>query len=430
MPQWYIEWRVPMMLFQSALGVLVFAGGLRRRKNFWGRYLGAVAGCMLLLYLVISLAFPSREELATGGWRAFMSVTVYLTLICICWFSFEENLWAAMFIASSGSIAQDMGGSLKTLYRGIPAFDALCKEELGTLAADLISYGFLFLVLLVAMRPFTRRQHTNFGSPVRATFSVTAMLLCVGMARLTYDNPGRNQMSMTAESIYQIACDVLILLVQFGIMEREQLGQLVDSMRELMHEQYSQFRQSRDAVEIVNEKYHDLKNLLENYSGTISEGEIAQLKARVERYDTFVNTGNEVLDIVIAEKRAVCNRRGIELTTYLSGAQLEGIEKLDLYSLVNNVLNNAIDAVGELPEEERFVLLTVSSQGGVVTIHAENPYTGEVVMENDLPKSQRDQRYHGFGMKSIARTVEKYAGSMAVKAEEGIFCLDILLVAP
>ena len=429
MPQWYIDWRTSMMLFQAAMGVLPFAGGLQKRKNCWKRFWGATGVGMLLFYLIISVTFPEREELATGGWRAVVSVTVYLALIFICWFSFEENFWAALFVASAGSIAQDIGGSLKTLYRGIPAFDALCEGQLGVLAADLISYGILFLLLFVVMRPFVRGQQAIFGSPARAIFSVTAFLMCVGMARLTYDNSDRNQMAMVAESIYQIICDILILLVQFGVMERERLGQQVDNMRQLVREQYTQFRQSRDSVEIINEKYHDLKGLLESYRGNVPDGEIAKLRAKVEQYDTFLDTGNEVLDIVIAEKRAVCNQRGIELTTLLNGAELKIIEELDLYSIVNNALNNAIDAVSRLPEEDRFIFLTISSpSGGGITIHAENPYAGEVTMEQGLPKSRRDARYHGFGMKSIARIAEKYGGSVAIKAEDGMFYLDILLV--
>lgn len=429
MPQWYIDWRTSMMLFQGVMGVLPFAGGLQKRKNFWPRFLGATAVGMLLFYIVISMAFPERAELAAGGWRAFVSVAVYIVLIFICWFSFQENVWTALFVAAAGSVAQDIGGSLKTLYRGIPAFNALCASELGVLVADLISYGLLFLLLFIVMRPFVHSQRSIFGSPGRTIFTVTAFLMCVGMARLTYDNLGRNRMAMTAESIYQIICDVLILLVQFGVMERERLGQQVDNMRQLVREQYTQFRQSRDSVEIINEKYHDLKGLLESYNGKVSDGEIAKLKAKVEQYDTFLDTGNEVLDIVIAEKRALCNQRGIELTTLLKGAELRNIEELDLYSIVNNTLNNAIDAVSKLPEEERFILLTISSSpGGEITIHSENPYTGEVTIEEGLPKSQRDARYHGFGMKSIAHTAEKYGGSVAIKAEDGMFYLDILLV--
>ena len=95
--------------------------------------------------------------------------------------------------------------------------------------------------------------------------------------------------------------------------------------------------------------------------------------------------------------------------------------------MIGNTLNNAIDAVSKLPEGERFIMLKASCEDGMVTIHEQNPFSGELVMEHNLPKSQRDSRYHGFGMQSMERIVEKYDGSLSVKAEGGMFNLDILL---
>ena len=45
-----------------------------------------------------------------------------------------------------------------------------------------------------------------------------------------------------------------------------------------------------------------------------------------------------------------------------------------------------------------------------------------------IPKTtRRDDRYHGFGMKSIRRIAEKYGGSMTVDVKEGWFELRILI---
>ena len=63
-----------------------------------------------------------------------------------------------------------------------------------------------------------------------------------------------------------------------------------------------------------------------------------------------------------------------------------------------------------------------------MTMHIENSYGGDIVMEDGLPKSQRDPRYHGFGMKSMDRIVKKYDGTLVVKAQDGIFNLDIIML--
>ncbi len=96
----------------------------------------------------------------------------------------------------------------------------------------------------------------------------------------------------------------------------------------------------------------------------------------------------------------------------------------------SNALNNAIDAVSKLPEGERFISLSAKCTNGMLMLHVENPFCGSLTMEDGLPRSPRDERYHGFGMKSMKRIAEKYDGTLSVQSENGIFGLDVLLLKP
>ena len=430
MPQWYSIFRTPLLLIQSVAGVFLFAYSLRRRRHFWFRLiLGALIGGMTL-HLDRLVLFPQMGNSVNDLGRIVMTLLAYFVLVLLCYFSYAESFWTALFVASSGFIAQDMAGTLKTVLRQIPLVDTLYHDDLGVLLVDLVAYGGIYAVLFFAFRPFTRDREENFGNREKAAFSSMVLLFCLGMARITQGNPYRNGIAVLAEGLYQALCDVFILLLQFGVMERAKLSHSVDIMRELVHEQHEQYRHSKQSVELVNEKYHDLKSLLEGFQGGISQEQVDKLKAKVGEYDAFVDTGNHVLDIVLAEKRALCQSRGIELTAYLDGSALSFLEELELYALIGNTLNNAIDAVSKLPEEKRFILLTISAEEGMVTIHGENPYAGEVVMEDALPVSQRDERYHGFGMKSMERIVEKYDGTITTTPRDGMFYLDMILFRP
>ena len=430
MPDWYAAIRMPILLLQSVLGVSLFAYSLKRRGLFYLRLaLSAALGCTVLHGAKL-LFFPEMGTQPDSVGRVVLTIAVYLTLIAICWFIYEESFWTALFTASSGYIAQDIAGTVKTLLKLIPFVNSLCLDDLGVLLVDLVTYLGFYGLLYLSFRPFTRNREENFGNREKAVFSFVVLLFCVGMARLAQGNSTRNDTAIFAEGIYQILCGSLILLLQFGVMERAKLSRSVDAMRELVHQQHEQFRQSKESAALVNEKYHDLKGLLESFQGQIPQEQIDRLKEKVGEYDAFAATGNRVLDVVLAEKRAVSRRRGIELTTFVDGKPLGFMEELDLYSLIGNALNNAIDAASGLPEGDGYIILTASAEEGMVTIHVENPYSGELVMENRLPKSQRDGRYHGFGMKSMERIVKKYSGTLAVKAENGVFYLDIILFAP
>lgn len=430
MPNWYGGLRIPILLLQSVLGVFVFAYSLKRRHHFWLRLTGGTALGCVILHLARLAFFPDMGSHVNSTGRIVLMLAAYLALIGICWFAYEESVWTALFVAASGFIAQDMGGTLKTLLKLIPFVNSVCLNDVGILLVDLLAYYGFYVVLFWLFRPFTRDREENFGNRAKAVFSTLVLLFGLGMARITQGNSTRNEIAVFAESLYQMLCGVFILLLQFGVMERAKLSRSVDAMRELVHQQHEQFRQSKEITDLVNEKYHDLKGLLEGFQGQISQAQIDQLKEKVGEYDTLVDTGCRVLDVVLAEKRAACGRRGVELTTFVDGRALSFMEELDLYALVGNALNNAIDAASQVPEGERFITLTASAQDGMVAIHVENPYSGQIVMESSLPKSQRDERYHGFGMKSMERIVEKYGGTLAVKAQDGVFCLDILLFEP
>ena len=429
MPLWYQLFRGPLLLIQAELGTLVFAYSLKPRRDFAQRLiLGTMAGFVLLHLFRISL-FPFMDNSVNNAGRILSTILTYFILVGICWYSFDETFFTALFAASSGFVAQDMAGTLKILLRLLPSAGRVFSGSLGTLLMDAVAYLVFYLLLFFAFRPYTRYRDENFDNRTKAVFSSLVLLLCLGMARITQGNPERNEISVIAESVSQLLCDVFILLLQFGVMERARLSRSVDAMRELVHQQHEQFRQSKESVDLVNEKYHDLKGLLESFQGSVSQGQVDRLREKVGTYDTFVDTGNRVLNVVLAEKRASCGRRGIELTALVDGTALNFMEELDLYSLVGNALNNAIDAVSALPEGERFINLTSSAADGMVTLHVENPYAGELLMANNLPQSRRDARYHGFGMKSMERIVEKYGGVLSVTPREGLFCLDVLLLA-
>lgn len=427
----YWQWRSSMMLIQSVVGVLIFAYNFRKRNFFCVRLIGFSVAFSILNYQIYMSVFNSIfQGNGEGLRRSMVSVLCYLFLILICRLSFDESSLTSVFIASAGYIAQDICGSAKSIVRLIPVIDECSKKLSGMLLIDFAVYPILFTVLFFSFRPFTKEPNEDFGNKTKVIFSTVALLLCLITARLTDGNAMRNDMSIFVENIYQILCGIFLLLLQFGVMERTRLSNSVDNMRKLVHEQREQYKQSKQSVELINEKYHDLKGLLEGFHGEISVEQIDTLKQKIGEYDTYVKTGNQVLDIVLAEKRAICHQKGITFTCYADGTDMEFAEELDLYALVGNALNNAIEAVMQLPEAERFISLSVKCEDGMLMLHVENPFRGSLEMECGLPKSLRDERYHGFGMKSMKRIAEKYDGTLSVQVKNGIFGLDALLLKP
>lgn len=426
MPLWYQSIRLPLLFLQSILGTLIFSEALNRKPHFLFRAITALVLGFLCLWLA-QFFYQTEQALIYTFIRVGFHILCYLCVIGTVWFCYEESIWTVLLISSSGYTAQDLCGSLKTALKTIPALLAVAKHPLGVLFMDLLCYGGGFLLLAFLLRPYLRRRDL-LDDKFKALFSFFVLLLCIGMARITQDNRQRNEIAMLSESIYQMLCDIFLFLLQFGIMEQRQMHQNVDTMKELLHEQYVQFEASKENTQLVNEKYHDLKQLLQGFHGQVSPSQIQKLEKQIDGYEAVTNTGNEVLDVLLSDKRTLCVQRDIQLTCYVGGTDLGFVEELDLYSLFGNILNNAIEAVSQLPAgQERFITLTAGREDNMVTIHAENPCVGTVEFRDGLPQSHRDPNYHGFGMRSMERIAEKYGGSLVAKQVGDIFYLDIIL---
>ena len=123
-----------------------------------------------------------------------------------------------------------------------------------------------------------------------------------------------------------------------------------------------------------------------------------------------------------------------EIGSYIAdGAQLAGMETGDIYTLFGNATENAIEYLQKLPDpEKRFLHLSVKRMGELVAIHRENYYEGpDRTGDAALPHTTKENKsYHGFGLRSIQMTAEKYGGEMSVHAKDHLFCLDVILPHP
>ncbi len=430
MVSWYMLIRRPLSYLQTLLGVGVFAYRQERREHFWLRtLLCVILSCVVCYFSGHYFYSPTVECFADSLGRLSTQLLQYAMVFFTIWFCFKSTVWSALTLTSAGYCAQQIAGSVKTLIKLLPAMDALSYTP-WVLVMDLVCYGGTYLALYFCFRRSIELDDSYLDDRQRAVFSLAVLMVCIINGRLTQDNAGINTLSKINESFFATLCPILLLMIQFGVMERGKLRENVETMQELVHEQHEQYRHSKQSVELVNEKYHDLKGLLEGFHGEISREQIDSLKERIGEYESHVETGNHVLDIVLSEKRAICAARKIDFTSYADGHGLDFMEELDLYALVGNALNNAIDATSRLPEGERFLSLSLRMEGDVLSLHVENPYTGELLMGDSLPESQRDRRYHGFGMKSMERICEKYGGTLTVRAENGLFTLDAVLFRP
>lgn len=226
---------------------------------------------------------------------------------------------------------------------------------------------------------------------------------------------------------------VAILFAHYVLCCELRYRQKLENMEWVLQNQYFQYQQSKEHMELVNNKYHDLKHQIAALRAVSSEEQLNtyldQMEENIRQYEVENKTGNPVLDIILTSKHQRCRQEKIGLTSVVDGTLLDFMDVMDICSIFGNILDNAIEyEEGVAEQEKRLIHLSVSKHSGFVLIRCENYCTEDLVFEQGLPRTTKgDEAFHGYGLKSVRQVVEKYDGILTVEVKENWFTLKALV---
>lgn len=210
----------------------------------------------------------------------------------------------------------------------------------------------------------------------------------------------------------------------------------LDAIQTILENQYTQYRLSRDTIDLINRKYHDLKHQI---SALRSESDPAarnqwldEMEEDIRAYEAQNKTGNSVLDTLLTSKSLYCQKHSINLTVVADGKHLGFMDVMDICTVFGNALDNAIEYELKLPDKtRRMIHVTLTSQKKFLLLQVENYCPEPPLIRGELPVTTKaDSRNHGFGLKSIRYTAQKYGGTSSVSVDNDRFILKVLLPIP
>lgn len=204
-----------------------------------------------------------------------------------------------------------------------------------------------------------------------------------------------------------------------------------------MEHQYEQYQLSKGNIEILNCKYHDLKHQIaairaESDAGK-REGYLKEMETGLGLYEAQNRTGNSVLDTILTGKSMYCVQHNINFTCVADGSLLNFMNVMDICAVFGNALDNAIESAEKVEDiAKRIIRAAVYQENQFVIIRFENYYESEFCTEKmggiKIPQTtKKEKEYHGFGIKSIRSSAEKYGGTMTILTEDHWFYLRLLI---
>lgn len=364
---------------------------------------------------------------------------LFLGMAGMVWFVCCVSATEAIYCAACAYLTQHLAFSALIMISGGRGQQT---DVLYDLQTTILGVGFNVVIYLcvfvVAYYVIARRLPQKGHYHVNSTHSLMLMLFTVLCSIIlshlsTIHFRDEDGMLVLLCRSYDMICCIITLWAQYGKSKELAIQEQMMAELELKRQQIQQYESYQENVELINYKCHDLKqqvaSLRESGGGTLPEAVLSKVEESVMIYDSYVKTGNEALDTILTERNLWCEKNGITMSCMIDGSCLGFMDTVDLFAVFGNALTNAIESVSKIAErEKRMISVMAFVRMDVLFIQFENYYESELVRHGELPESTKERDgNHGYGLKSIKYSVEKYKGCMTIDTEDHIFILRITI---
>lgn len=415
------------------LACFLFYIFLKKRPLFWLRVLFCICVLFISAKWIYPLFLQSKLVVSSLWFGLIFLFTIPFSYFC-CDLSWQD----AVFCASCGYLVQHLASSVFIL--------AVFNGSIPTWNGPLyyLVFAVVYALVLFAIASILP-ENGEFGVSWLTALVSAVIAPAITLVLSTYvkstaplvgdavSSPEYIQL-LKGSQIYAASICLIILILLLIQLRELRAQKKLDQSQTLWKQRQLQYEQSKENVDLINRKVHDLKHQIAALAQAENVGEhrkafAAEVQNMIEVYDSDANTGNEALDTLLMEKGLYCHLHGIDWTCVADGKLLEQIDVVDLFTMMGNALDNAVEGVEKCgPEQYKSISVRIWRKNLFTIIQVENSYAGDIQFENGLPKSSKgDDANHGFGIRSIRSIAEKYGGTVTVKAEDQLFTLTILL---
>lgn len=402
------------------ISCLVFLLPLRRKTHFKVRLILSGAVCVLILSGIYYL-IENLTDWSYWGQVPLLFIT-YFSAVLIFYNCVKGKGFGLWYCGVWGTMTFLL--VLETSY-------VLCSPLLGDLGNWLLKILFSVAVNVAIGLTLARWMPEKGQYQIGPRQMVSAWVFCIMSENLfiyAKVDPGAALFNI----VLQFYC-ITLLYLQSALFKKSSMRKELETIQLLWHQQKGQYQLSKETIELINHKCHDLKHQVQAIRVVKDEKEretyLEKIEKSVQIYSAIVRTGNEILDTILTEKSLICENSGIHINCVADGSLLAFMNPVDLYTLFGNALDNAIEAVRKLESKEKRVIdIMLYERQSFLMLQIVNPMCGEVKFEDGLPLTTKAKNgYHGYGMKSMLHTIQKYEGHLTTEVKNGCFYFNVML---
>lgn len=369
-------------------------------------------------YIVFQFFTPTQMSMFSLGFYFFMQVP--LTMFFYFSFNHYQSRMLPAVILHSGFVA----AAFILQFLDIVDLPRLININ------NIFLTGLLYTTVLSILEATKKNRLIMLAAP----FLIIAYISMLYNFLVFYNRVGVVTYSYK-DTYFLLILSILIYNVQqfFSQYYRQQREtDLLHLQNRLTKESYEQIKSH---LQEVNSLKHEIKSHLAAMQTYLTGGRYEEAKNYLGKYAKqiqFVTEAayhdNFLVNAVVGRLLQQAGELGVKVELNLKACRI-GIADPDLYSLLNNILENALEACANLPENTRgLIRLIISRQEPYLHITCVNSKQGEIISSGEkIQTTKPDPASHGYGLGTVSRIVDAYDGIMDIDYDENTFTVTLAL---
>ncbi len=174
----------------------------------------------------------------------------------------------------------------------------------------------------------------------------------------------------------------------------------------------SQYEDRNILIHDIKRHLYSLEAVAKNSGNEAVVRYIDSIRDDFNLEQTNLFSGNRLLDVILNRYSLICRQNGIRFSAEIGNIPTGAVSETDLTALFDNLLENAVEGTRSCADP--FVRLTVqNSNDHFLFLQIINSCNGSPVFDKKgMPKSKKNGKQHGWGVKSIQKVIDKHDGEL------------------
>lgn len=281
----------------------------------------------------------------------------------------------------------------------------------------------ILLIIILCLRKFTARKWNDFQEQMNLMrYAIVPFISICLMAIILSNDMGMLNAKMRylmwgCLSIVLIANMLLVFFMKSDA-EKNQLLFERKALELVAEGEKREYKAMEEKLDLQKSLNHDFRNhlnclqaLVEHQNYEEVKAYLAQLNHKYSIETEQIDTHNVIINTVLNEKYNEAKEAGAGIALQIGDLSDVAMKEIDIILLLSNMLNNAIEALKEC-KKNKVLRIKLQLEHGEFLVAIQNSFEGERRKNGDFydTTKKKDADLHGYGLKNIRSTVEKYGG--------------------